>query len=564
MAKSLFYEVLGIAKKENCDNEQTLKDLLNLAKNELKRDKKHGLIFTEHLKNLIDDKLKGFCLHKSFYYNLYFQTLVAETPYSLDSYFQALEFNRPIEEMFYLPRRKQLLSVVKDLERLIIDDELDELFISMPPRVGKSTLILFLISWQIGVAPESSNLYSSCSGILTNAFYKGLYEILTDDATYTWNKIFPTIKFDKMSFTNAKECYLDTGRIKRYHSFTGRSIDAESLNGACDCDGILVADDLVSGIEEALNKERLGILNMKVSNNLLSRAKMGAKILWIGTRWSLGDPIGKRIESLENTKRRYKVYRIPALDDNDNSNFDYLYGKGYSSQYYIDLRQTFEDNADMASFNAVYQQEPVERSGLLFAPDELRYYNGYLPADKPDRIFGFCDPAFGGGDNTVLPVLYKYGEDLYCVAFVCDNGDKTITQPKVAQVIYENEMTAVQFEANNGGQEYKEKVEEILVKKYNYNLNMTTIKAFKVQQKGAESKQIHIFDRAPEIRNIYFLDPAKQNQDYRRAMLQLTSYTIQGNARKKKDDVPDALAKSIDMDKIVERKTSIQIIKRLF
>ena len=70
-----------------------------------------------------------------------------ETPYSLDSYFQALEFNRPIEQAFYLPRRKQLLPIVKDLERLIIYDEIDELFLSTPPRIGKTTLVLFVLSW---------------------------------------------------------------------------------------------------------------------------------------------------------------------------------------------------------------------------------------------------------------------------------------------------------------------------------------------------------------------------------------------------------------------------------
>lgn len=564
MATSLFYEVLEIAKREKCENMQTMRDLLSLARNELKRDKHKGLIFTKHYKALLDKKLKEANVLKGGYYNLYFQTLVAETPYSLDSYFQALEFNRPINEMFYLPRRKQLLPLVHELERLLIDDELDELFLSMPPRVGKTTLVLFVISWKIGIDPESSNLYSSCSGILTNAFYKGLYEILTDDVTYTWGKIFKDVKWDKMSFCNSKECYLDTGRIKRYHSFTGRSIDAESLNGACDCDGILIADDLVSGIEEALSKERLGILNMKVNSNLMSRAKMRAKILWIGTRWSIIDPIGKRIEALENTSKRYKIYNMPALNENGESNFEYLYDKGYSTQYYLDLKQTFEDNGDQASFYAVYQQEPVERSGLLFPADELNYFNGYLPSDKPDRVFGFCDVAFGGGDNTVLPILYKYGEELYCVDFVCDNGDKTITQPKVAKAIYDNQMTAVQFESNNGGQEYKEKVEEILLKNYKSVTNITTIRAFHIQAKGAESKQIHIFDRAPDIRAIYFLDPKKQNGDYRRAMLQLTSYTIQGNARKKKDDVADALAKSIDMDRVVEKKNSIKIVQRLF
>ena len=564
MEKSLFYRVLDVAKSEKYENHQTIKDLLNLAKNELKRDVKHGLIFTEHLKRVIDKQMKVATVSKAFFYDIYFQILVAETPYSLDSYFQALEFNRPIEQAFYLPRRTQLLPIVKDLERLLIYDEIDELFLSMPPRVGKTTLVLFVISWYVGLHPEKANLYASCATHLVNAFYKGLMSILTDEVTYLWNKIFPLAKFDKQYMCNSKECYLDTGRLKRYHSFTGKSIDAESLNGACDCDGILVSDDLVSGIEEALNKERLGILNMKVNNDLLSRGKMNCKKLWIGTRWSLADPIGRRIEVISLTGIRYVIHSRPALNEKGESNFDYLYGKGFSTQYYVDLRKIYEQNNDLASFNAVYMQEPVERSGLLFPAEDLNYYDGVLPQGDPERVFGFCDPAFGGGDYTSLPILYKYGDDYYCHGWVFDNGEKNITQPKVAYGIFKHKMTAVRFESNNGGEEYKNKVVEMLEKKYGYVLNVTSITAFKVQQRGAESKQLHIFDRAPEIRQIYFLSPKYQDEDYKKAMHQLTSYTIEGNARKKKDDAPDSLAKTIDMDRVVERKTAIKIVPRLF
>lgn len=560
----MFYRVLDIAKNENYTNHQTIKDLVNLAKNELKRDVKHGLVFTEHLKRVVDKQIKTATVSKSFFYDIYFQILVAETPYSLDSYFQALEYNRPVEQAFYLPRRKQLLPIVKDLERLLIFDEIDELFLSQAPRTGKTTLVLFTLSWYMGMYPDKANLYSSCSTFLVNTFYKGLMAILTDNTTYLWDKIFPYTKFDKLTMCNSKECYFDVGKMKRYHSFTGRSIDAESLNGACDCDGLLIADDLVSGIEEALNKDRLGILNMKVNNDLLSRAKMGAKKLWIGTRWSLGDPIGRRIEVIENTNIRYCVHNRPALNENNESNYDYLYNKGFSTQYYLDLKSVYEANGDIASFNAVYMQEPVERSGLLFPTEDLNYYDGVLPQGTPDRIFGFCDPAFGGGDYTSLPIVYKFGDEYYVHDWVFDNGDKTITQPKVAFGIFNNRMTAVRFEANAGGEEYKNKVVEILEKKYNYVLNVTSITAFKVQMKGAESKQLHIFDRAPEIRQMFFRSPKCQNEDYRKAMAQLTSYTIQGNARKKKDDAPDSLAKTIDMDRIVEKKTAIKIVPRLF
>ena len=369
MAKSLFAQVLKIAKQENCEKQQTIRDLVSLTKNAFKKDVALGMLYAKHLKKLLGAQLKKENVEKAFFYSMYFQVLCAETPYSLDSYFLALEFNREPKDAFYLPRRKQLLPIVRDLEDLLIHDKLDELFISQPTRTGKTTLVLFTLSWFIGMDSERTNLYSSCSSSLVNAFYNGISEILNDDITYNWKKIFPKANFDKLSMCNSKECYLDVDRKKRYHTFTGRSIDGESLNGACDCDGILIADDLVSGIEEALNKDRLFILNMKVNADFIPRAKMNCKKLWIGTRWSLLDPIGVRIDNLEGTGGRYKVHNRPALNDKGESNFDYLYGKGYNTAYYQNIKKVLENNGDKATFMALYQGEPIERSGYLLSCD---------------------------------------------------------------------------------------------------------------------------------------------------------------------------------------------------
>ena len=551
----LFYKVLDIAEKERGANPQTIKDLITLTKNMLKSDPVLGLEYGKAIKDFLDERLHTKDNpHAKMQYDFYWQVLVAETPYSLDSYFQALEWGRPIKERFYLPRRKQLLKIVRDLEDLVIWDKLDELFLSQPPRTGKTTLVLFLLSWQIGLYPELANLYCSCSATLTSAFYKGLTEILNDNNTYLWDRIFPNTKWNSNSFANSKECYLDVGRIKRYHSFSGRSIDSESLNGAVDVNGLLIADDLCSGIEEALNKERLKSLNLKVNNNLLSRAKMGAKVLWIGTRWSLADPIGCRMNNIENTSIRYKIVNIPALDENDESNFDYLYNVGFSTQYYRDKRQSFDDMDDTPSWDAQYMQTPLERTGLLF--EELQEYNGVLPNEICDRRFAFCDVAWGGGDYTCMPILYQYGKVLYCPDIIFDNGDKRITQPKIVNAVIKHDLGSLRFEKNNGGQEYKDAVEKMLFEK-GVKLNITTRSA-----DNTKSKEIKIFEHAPEIREIRFLEPSKQSNDYTRAIAQLKSFTI--NGKNKHDDCPDSLAGAIDMYNEVEKKVKVEVFQRFF
>ena len=208
----LFNQVSYIAKRENGNNLQTIDDLFYICKNEIESGQKDkGLGYCKALKNLIDELLSNEkCLNKAKIYNKIFDILVLETPYSFDSYFQALEWDRPVEKQFYLPRRNIFLKhqIIQLLEDLLINDKIDEAFLSMPPRCGKTTLVLFVISWLIGINPQLANLYCSNSGVLAGAFYDGINTILTDEYTYCWHKIFPKVKFDKQSMCNAKETYL--------------------------------------------------------------------------------------------------------------------------------------------------------------------------------------------------------------------------------------------------------------------------------------------------------------------------------------------------------------------
>ena len=142
--QDLFYQISNIARKENGNNLQTINDLFYLCKNEIEKgNKDKGLKYCKSFENLIDELLKSEkCLNKAKIYNKIFDILVLETTYSFDSYFRALEWERPVEEQFYLPRREVFLKqgIIKALEDLIIYDKLDELFISLPVRVGKTTL----------------------------------------------------------------------------------------------------------------------------------------------------------------------------------------------------------------------------------------------------------------------------------------------------------------------------------------------------------------------------------------------------------------------------------------
>lgn len=473
------------------------------------------------------------------FFHLYKRSLLFDAVYDFDSYLLYLEIDRKPSERFYQPRRK-IMKVLVDAIQSLTDGELDELFLAMPPRVGKTTMLIFLISWLLGRDSERTNLYSAYSDVITTATYNGVLEILQDPVTYLWRDVFPESKIIQ---TNSQAETLQLDRKKHYPSLTCRSLYG-TLNGACDCSGILISDDLIGGIEEALNPARLDSAWSKVDNNLIPRAKESAKLLWCGTRWSLNDPAGKRMELLRHDKqyrdRRWKVINLPALNGDDQSNFNYDYGVGFSTKYFHMRRASFEKNDDLASWNAQYMQEPIERDGKLFSAKDLRFYDGTLPEGKADRRFMPVDPAFGGGDYVASPVCIQYGEDIYIADVVYDNGDKEVTQPLLVEAVLKYDVETMRIEATKATASYKDGVAERL-KKRKRKIHLSTKAA-----STKTTKEIRIFDAAPDIkRHMIFLIPEKRTKAYEQFMQNV--YTFSANGGNKHDDAPDSLEMGIDM-----------------
>ena len=487
-------------------------------------------------------------------YDVYRKALKYDAVDSFDSFMLYLELDRPADKRFYQPRRRVLKRFVDSLQALE-NDELDELHMSCPPRVGKSSLTMFFILWIMGRDSERSNLYCSYSDIITAAFYGGLLEILNDPTTYNYKDIFPDAPLVN---TNSKDEYLDLGRRKRYHSLTARSLYG-TLNGACDASGYIIADDLISGIEEALNADRLKSAWDKVNNNLLTRGKEKTKIIFIGTRWSLADPIGVRRDLLMNDDKfkylRTNLVDIPALDENEQSNFDYEYGVGFSTEKYQAVRASFERTNDLASWDAQYMQKPIERSGSLFEPDGMRYYNGELPDVTPDMIIAAIDPAYGGGDFVAMPVAFVFGSDVYIHDVVYDNEDKKITVPECVEKIVLYGITACQIEGTKSTSQYADEVQEEL-KRRGQRIRLTTKAA-----STATSKQDRIFKCAPDIRdNFVFKASGKRSKEYQSFMENVFAFKIAG--KNKHDDAPDSLAMLSDM--IFKQNQKVEVFRRTF
>ena len=463
-----------------------------------------------------------------------------------DSYLIYLEKDREAHKRFYLPRRKQLLPLVNDLQDLF-DKKIDFLGVSLPPRVGKSTLCIMFMTFLIGHRPDAASVMSGHSGVLTEGFYREILSIISDPETYCWADVFPGVT---VANTSAKNCTLDLVKAKRFPTMTCRSVGG-TLTGAVEIGegGVLYCDDLIEDLEESLNPQRLQNKYDAYLNQLKDRKKLGALELMVGTRWNVFDPLG-RIQEQYADNPRYRFRVISALDENGESNFNYQHGLGFDTAYYEDMRASI----DAATWWAKYMGQPYIREGLLFPADELQTYNGVLPDGEPDRIVAVCDVAFGGGDSLSMPIAYVYGDAVYVHDVVFNSGDKEVTRPVVVAKLKQHHPHIARFEANNGGDAYCEKVDEIL-RADGVRVNMSTKRAPTTQ-----SKLSRIIQFAPDIKRFYFIDEAHRSKEYRAFMKEVTLFVQTG--KNKHDDAPDSLAMLCEL--LDNRNRVVTVMRRPF
>ena len=463
--------------------------------------------------------------------SLYWQVTLLEARHRvIDSYLMFLERKREQHTKFYEPRREIFIKhgIIQAIQDLV-DDKLDLLSISLPPGTGKTTLEIFVLSGIIGWFPDMPNLASSFSGTMTHSIYDGVNQILSDIDEYSWHEIFPNVPFKAREGTNSKDQTINVGRPKRFKSLTCRAIGA-SLTGSTRCEYLLCADDMCSGIEEALNKERLEKLWQTYNTDLKTRKKKKAKEWHTATRWSTMDIIG-RLKVLNEGNPRARFIAVPALNENGESNFDYDGGVGFDTKYFIDIKKSMDE----VSFKCLFQNEPIEREGLLYHDDELRRYLE-LPVTPPDAVLSIVDTKNKGTDFFVQPVFLKYDDDYYLVDAICDdNADYEAQYARSTNIILTNKVEACQFESNNGGDRVALEVSN-RVKEAKAYCNIT-------QQYTTKNKETKIIVYAPWVKqHIIFKDKSMYNpgDDYGRMMGFLLSYSPV--AKNKHDDVPDALS----------------------
>jgi predicted phage terminase large subunit-like protein len=356
-------------------------------------------------------------------------------------------------------------------------------------------------------------------------YYDGINDI-TSSKEYTWQELFPDVK---QTSTNAKSEQINFGAYKPFPNVQCTSIGSSNA-GKVRCNHLLMCDDLIGGIEVALNKNQLDKLWDIYAVDARQRKMEGCKELHIATRWSVHDVIG-RLKTVYEGDDRARFIAVPDIDpETGESNFKYDVG-GFTVKFFENQALLMDD----ISYRCLYKNEPIEREGLLYHKEDLRTYLE-LPMGEPDAILGVCDTKNKGTDFLVMPIIYVFGADHYLVDAICDDSsDYGVQYENLANKICEYNMQQVEFESNNGGDRVAFEVEQ-RVKERGGRCNITS-------KPTETNKETRIIVNADWIKkNVVFKDESlyTPKSQYGTFMKWLLSYSVTG--KNVHDDVPDAMA----------------------
>ena len=395
--------------------------------------------------------------------------------------------------------------------------------------------------------------------MLTKGFYKELMNLI-DSSEYRFGQIYKfwhekerKVICDK----SAEDLTINLGKPDRFSTLTCRSIDA-TWTGAVDVswDGILYVDDLVRDREHSLSPTRMENTWQEYLNKMVDRKSgfdpdpktidlgfdtdieflfPGAGELMIGTLWNVYDPL-YRMEQMYGDDPLYRFRKIPALDENDESNFNYPVN-GFTTQYYREMRERLDE----PEWAAKYQQAPFVREGILINKNEIKYFDGEIREDI-QKIIGVLDPAVGGGDYLSMTVIAESRKRKYIIDWVYSKETKGKTIPELCGKIMSHNITEVHYERNGIGRVFDDELTQALHQRGYYRCKMTSFAA-----PEGMSKEEKIIGYSDWIKgNLEFIDESAKNTTYVRsnqyqlALNHVFIYTSVG--KNKTDDAIDNLA----------------------
>jgi predicted phage terminase large subunit-like protein len=269
--------------------------------------------------------------------------------------FYLLRTGRKFELSFPPGRESHFLTICRELES-VFDGKGKRLIINVPPRYGKTELLIHFVAWCLAQYPDSNFLYISYAHSLAKKQTQTIKSIIE---MKEYQDIFNVrIKGD----TSAKDNFeLEEGgsvyAAGAGGSITGRGAGINSCNRF---GGAIVIDDIHKPDEVTSDTIRQGI-NEWYYNTLQSRINSpNTPIIFIGQRLHEDDLAANLI------KEGWKSLIIPAIDKSGNPL--------HPTMHDLSALKKMQEQSPYI-FASQYQQDPQPAGGGIFKPEWFRTHD---------------------------------------------------------------------------------------------------------------------------------------------------------------------------------------------
>lgn len=282
--------------------------------------------------------------------------------------FYHLRYGRNFELSEPVGRESHYLLIARALTKVFLGD-IKRLIINVPPRYGKSEMLMSFVAWTLAHFPDSNFIYTSYSHSLATQQTKTIRKLLS---LYEYQKLFGVSLSPDSSAKDNFEL-IQGGSVYAagaMGSITGRGA---GIDGSSRFGGAVLIDDIHKPAEVFSDVIREGVKEWYL-NTLRSRVNdPNTPIIFIGQRLHEDDLAGNLINGYDG--HEWELLAIPALDSADNA----LLPRKHSKEELHIMADTMKYD-----FPAQYQQTPIPAGGGLFARKDFVICN-----EEPEMLSTF-------------------------------------------------------------------------------------------------------------------------------------------------------------------------------
>ena len=454
----------------------------------------------------------------------YLRAKLLDSPLFFTRYFFKKTFNR---KFVVNDHHKEICRIMKR----VFKGELNRVIINMPPRYGKTELLVkSFISMGLALNPRSKFIHTSYSETLALDNSESVKDLVESD---DYQKFFK-VKLKKDSKSKRK-WYTDQGG-GIYAAASGGQItgfgagqvedetkEVEDFLNDVDVmqnkfQGAIIIDDPIKP-EDADSPDMREKINQRFDNTIRSRTNSrNTPIIIVMQRVHERDLSGYLID-LEPDE--WEVLMMPAISEEGAA----LWPFKHTIEELMKLKLVNE-----LVFENQYQQDPKPQKGLVFLKSDFEYFQGNdFDENRIEGRIGAIDVADEGMDFLSFPIGYVMGSKIYVTDWLFTRENTEYSIPESTRLIKNNRLNFCAIETNNHGSLFYKDVQK------NTTSQTKLIGVFQTANKHSRIIQNSHFVRT----HFVFRNDYKAGSDYDKAMKQLFSYTKDGKA--KHDDAPDSI-----------------------